>query len=223
MSPKNPPTIATWMLEHLTVGRKDEALAGDLLEEFRCGRPAAWYWRQVLVAITVGFASELTAQWPAIVFSALFVIPVPAYWMLVIDKVMTSPFFAPRWHLEWPYSTICDQLLFWGSQLLYIWCALIVYFLLVSLATKTINLHRLARSLWKSAFVFMAVCVGLVAFFALLPGHAAYAIDRRHITALSVIADPNFLVFRLPFFFTLFLSIWITLPHSDNRPTGVVI
>ena len=33
--------------------------AGDLLEEFNRGRSAAWYWRQVLVAIIVGCASEV--------------------------------------------------------------------------------------------------------------------------------------------------------------------
>lgn len=223
MSSKNPPTIATWMLEHLTLGRKDEALAGDLLEEFRRGRPSAWYWRQVLVAVVVGFAGELRTQWTAIVFTTLFVIPVPAYWMLTVDKVMSNPLFARRWHLEWPFSTICDQFLFWGSHLIYIWCGLIIYFLLFSLATRTVDLNRLARSLWKSAFVFVVVYIGLVALFALLPENAAYAIDWRHITALSAILDPHFLAFRLPFFFTLLLSIWTALPYSNHRSTSVVL
>lgn len=223
MKPKDPPAIATWMLEHLTLGRKNEALAGDLLEEFSRGRPATWYWRQVLVAIVVGFAGELRTQWPAIFYATLCVIPVPAYWMLAVDKVMNGPFFTRRWQLDWPYSTICDQILFWGSQLIYIWFALIIYFLLFSLATRTVDLHRLARSLWKSAFVFMAVNVGLVALFTLLPGHAGHPIDRRQITALSAITDPRFLEFRLPFFFTLFLSIWMTLSRIDKRPTRVVL
>lgn len=223
MRPKDPPTIATWMLEHLAVGRKNEALAGDLLEEFRHGRPATWYWRQVLVAIVVGFAAEVRTQWPAIVYTTLCVIPVPAYWMLAFNKVMISPFFARRWQLDWPYSTICDQILFWGSQLIYIWFAMIVYFLLFSLATRTINLHRLARSLWKSAFVFITVYVGLFALVALLPGHASHPIDQRHLTALRAITDLRFLAFRLPFFFTLFLSIWMTLSRIDKRPTRVVL
>lgn len=218
MSPKNPPTIATWMLEHLTPGRKKEALAGDLLEEFRRERPAAWYWRQVLVAIVVGFAEELRTQWPAIVYTTLCVIPVPAYWMLGVEKILQQPFFARRWHLAWPYSTIYDQVLFWASQLIYIWCALVIYFLLFSLATRTVNLNRLARSLWKSTFVFVAVSLGLVALFALLPEQARHVIDRQHITALGAITDPGFLVFRLPFFFTLLLSIWMPLRVSTRDP-----
>ncbi|HKV93050.1 MAG TPA: hypothetical protein VJW20_10935 [Candidatus Angelobacter sp.] len=221
MRSNNPPGIATWMLEHLTFGRKNEALAGDLLEEFRRGRPATWYWRQVLVAIVIGFAGELGTQWAALIYATLCAIPVPAYWMLALNKVMDSPFFAGRWHLEWPYSTICDLSLFWGFQIIYIWCALVLYFLLFSLATRTVNLHSLARSLWKSTFIFMAIYAGLIAFFALFPGHGVQGIDRRHVTVLSGITDPRFLVFRLPFFFTLFLSIWRA--SGDKKPTRVVL
>jgi hypothetical protein len=219
MKPNDPPAIATWMLEHLTLARKNEALEGDLLEEFRRGRSAGWYWRQVLAAILLGFASEFRTQWPAIVCATLCAIPVPAYWMLALNKVMDNPFFAGRWHLEWPYSTICDLTLFWGCQIIYIWGALILYCLLFSLATRTVNLHSLARSLWKSAFIFMAIYAGLIAFFALFPGHGIQGIDRRHVTALSGITDPRFLVFRLPFFFTLFLSIWAS---GNKRPTRLV-
>jgi hypothetical protein len=216
----NPPSIATWMLKHLTLGKKNEALAGDLLEEFRRGRTATWYWRQVLMVIVLGFAGDLRSQWLAIFYAALCAIPVPAYWLFV-DRVMDNPFFTSRWHLEWPYSTIVDQILFWGPQLLYIWFALIIYFLFFSLATRTVNLHRLTQSLWKSVFVFMTVYAGLLAFFVLLPGHPGHPIDRRHITALSAIMDPQFLEFRLPFLLTLFLSIRMTLPGIDERSTTV--
>jgi len=47
----NPPALANWMLDHLTPAGHEDALAGDLLEEFRAGRSAAWYWRQVLGAL----------------------------------------------------------------------------------------------------------------------------------------------------------------------------
>ncbi len=40
-----PPALATWLLEHIRFSNTDEALAGDLLEEFTRGRSAAWYWR----------------------------------------------------------------------------------------------------------------------------------------------------------------------------------
>ena len=33
MTPMRPPSLATWMLNHLIPGPRNEALAGDLLEE----------------------------------------------------------------------------------------------------------------------------------------------------------------------------------------------
>jgi hypothetical protein len=53
-----PPALATWLLEHSKPGGKNEALAGDLLEQFSQGRSVGWYWREVSVAILVAFLQE---------------------------------------------------------------------------------------------------------------------------------------------------------------------
>ena len=55
-----PPRLATWLLQHLN--GTNEALAGDLLEEYRHGRSAAWYWRQVMSAILVGQPQALSGR-----------------------------------------------------------------------------------------------------------------------------------------------------------------
>ena len=57
-----PPTIATWMLKYLVLGDKNEALEGDLLEEFERRRSASWYWRQVFGAI-LGFSNLMRIGW----------------------------------------------------------------------------------------------------------------------------------------------------------------
>jgi len=57
MNRADPPSIAAWMLKHWTPVPCGDALAGDLLEEFRSereGRARVWYWRQVLLAIAIG-------------------------------------------------------------------------------------------------------------------------------------------------------------------------
>jgi len=59
MKPSKPPALATWLLEQARFSTTDGVIAGDLLEEFNRGRSAAWYWRQVLVAIVVGCATEV--------------------------------------------------------------------------------------------------------------------------------------------------------------------
>lgn len=60
MRPMQPPTIATWLLNKF--GCTNDALKGDLAEEYSQGRSIAWYWRQVLVAIAVGFSMEVSAH-----------------------------------------------------------------------------------------------------------------------------------------------------------------
>jgi hypothetical protein len=62
MSTLQPPTVATWLLEHLQSSANKESLAGDLFEEYRQGRSRVWYWKQVLAAITVGLCRELVAH-----------------------------------------------------------------------------------------------------------------------------------------------------------------
>jgi hypothetical protein len=51
MIPPKPPRLATWLLGRSGIARRNPPLAGDLLEEFRSGRSAAWYWRQTLVLV----------------------------------------------------------------------------------------------------------------------------------------------------------------------------
>src|SRR4029077_19914803 len=68
MHRREPPPQATWMLEHLTSGTRNEALAGDLLEELRAGRTNAWYWRQALSACAVSWSKSLAVRGPMLSF-----------------------------------------------------------------------------------------------------------------------------------------------------------
>jgi hypothetical protein len=63
MKSAKPPAFATWLLEQLALGDNNQALAGDLIEEFERRRSVAWYWRQVVGGILARLAGELRAEW----------------------------------------------------------------------------------------------------------------------------------------------------------------
>src|SRR5690348_12238791 len=73
MKALQPPVLATWMLEHLLVNDSNEALAGDLLEEFQQRRSPGWYWRQVIAAIIVSLANAWRQQWVALTLQFAFI------------------------------------------------------------------------------------------------------------------------------------------------------
>lgn len=60
MTPRRPPVLAQTLLEW--VDPANDALHGDLLEEFASGRSRAWYWRQVFAAAGVAMARPVRAH-----------------------------------------------------------------------------------------------------------------------------------------------------------------
>jgi hypothetical protein len=51
MIERAPPKLALWLLKVWGSPYRNEALAGDLIEQYQEGRSRAWYWRQVIAAI----------------------------------------------------------------------------------------------------------------------------------------------------------------------------
>jgi len=195
---KKPPALATWILEHLQPGEKNHALEGDLAEEFGNGRSSIWYWRQVLAAVAIGLAGTIREHWLAMVFAALWTAPIPTLDIFVLRKIEMTPFFAQRWGLAWPLSTICDLGLTIAWAILYIWLGLAVSFLAHWIAEQSTPLRRLKRSLLVSGSVFVALFATLMVLwleFSLFHGER---IDIRQLTPLSAMTVPAFLLARVP-------------------------
>jgi len=58
MTQKQPPKLAVWMLRHFGSGSDNNALLGDLAEQYGEKNSALWYWRQTLGGIVVSFFKE---------------------------------------------------------------------------------------------------------------------------------------------------------------------
>jgi hypothetical protein len=64
MTRPQPPSFASFLLARL--GPQNEALAGDLAEEYRAGRSRFWYFRQVAVAIVLHVVADIRGHWPIV-------------------------------------------------------------------------------------------------------------------------------------------------------------
>ena len=57
MTPKRPPAVATWLVQHFGCGPNTDAVLGDLAEQY-LHKSRMWYWRQVLKGIPVSVVTE---------------------------------------------------------------------------------------------------------------------------------------------------------------------
>jgi len=84
-----PPVFATWLLKHLSFN-SDDSLVGDLLEEFSQRRSGAWYWRQVLVAILVGFGKAVRLHRALVIRAVAFGFAVSNIAALVLRFIIVT-------------------------------------------------------------------------------------------------------------------------------------
>ncbi len=150
----NPPFFATWVLEHLTPGDRNNALSGDLLEEFRSGRSTSWYWRQVLSAVAINSAREIRSHLFVFAFAALWTIPSRAWWIFAFWSAAHSAGFI----LPWPYATTLGMAIL---VFLSLWAGLAAYVLLYSITERNSNLEGAGRGLWIGPLVFSIITVAI--------------------------------------------------------------
>jgi hypothetical protein len=102
MSVRKPPRLANWLLGHLGPARQNPPLTGDLVEEFRTGGSAAWFWRQTLVAILTGLARNVRLCWwswtGAVIAFALWRFHFPPQLPLVVKTALVVLLYS---HLLW--------------------------------------------------------------------------------------------------------------------------
>jgi hypothetical protein len=213
MSAMNPPSLATWLLEHFVPVPRNEALAGDLLEEFRSGRPASWYWRQTLAALALAWSKSITLRAPAILFSLLQTALVPA-WLLVISAVENHFSLHQRFHqMDWPWPFLCEWGVLLSANLPFIWTGIALYLICHLIASKTFSLPRFASGMRASFPALVTLWAALV----ILPANfiQRYGLDNS-VSALHSIVSIHLAAFyvRLPFFLTILFTLWMAASHQ---------
>lgn len=160
---RKPPAAATWLLENFPPGERNEALAGDLLEEFHYFRRSeGWYWRQVLSAVAIECSREMLNHQIVLVFAVLWSMLAPE-WLLIIARFEKYSDLSGRLGLlDWPWSSICDWGLLLGANLLFIWAGITLYLIPHLWVKRNLRLRALSRGLLASIPILIAVWAALV-------------------------------------------------------------
>jgi hypothetical protein len=200
------------MLRHLTALDRDEALDGDLLEEFRLGRSNAWYWRQVLAACGVSWTRSLRERSSLLIFALIWSGLAPA-WTLIVDRLETNSHeFGQMWKLNWPFSILAEFTTWIGMDVIFLWAGILLYVLVQPRAIKVVRktlvrAFLLAPAILLPAYFLIFVLMNLFAY----PG---MVIDRRIVTAVGEITDLRLWAdaVRVPFLLALVGALWGVAP-----------
>jgi hypothetical protein len=195
MNRTEPPPLATWMLEHLTTADRDEALAGDLLEEFRAGRSSGWYWRQVITTIVIGWTRSIFEHRIVLLFAAIWSLLSPAWELTFIRVFWESNFIGSVWRMPWPWSA----------------ASAILYVALLLISRRRVDFRRLGHGFAMSIVVFLApaACVFVLRIVAGVSSNED-GTDWRTLTLLG--ETKNFqawaILWRIPYILGTASAIW---------------
>jgi D-alanyl-D-alanine carboxypeptidase len=158
MRANRPVMLAAWMLEHLTFGRMNRALCGDLPEELEAGRSARWFWRQVMTAAAIGVGQAARECMLPLVFAAGWSMLYPAWKFLCRGGLAHA---MPRsWcAAAWPWSSVLELGYGLVPAVTFVWVGFLAYLLLHSDAVRELTGHRAIRSLSTSLLVLLVATV----------------------------------------------------------------
>lgn len=218
MTRTEPPSIPTWMLQHLTPGPRNHALAGDLLEGFRSGRSDSWYWRQALAACAIAWLNNLRARASLLVFAFLWSMLAPA-WKVFIDGIQSAPVFNRIWPLfggVWVLPAFAIWLVLNSA---FLWAGIFVFILSNASFKQVLRGKRLSHAFLLALLVFVPIY--LVTFVLVnLYWFSFFSNARLATTPLGQIADLRILadVMRVPYLVALLCALWNAFPRSIHAP-----
>jgi len=211
MNPGNPPRIATWMMQHLSPARCDEALAGDLFEEYRAGRSVGWYWLQVVAALAVAWSRSVWQRRAPLLFAAIWSFISPAWMLLYLRHFGNGRLDDVMWRIPFPWSTVCAFVLGAARDVLFVWLGVLVYVVLCRIAFGNLHLRRFARA-FLSSFLAYAIAGSCVIAIALTVGPHSNgpAVDWRTLTLIEALENlrPLTIFFDFPFFIGTAGALW---------------
>ncbi len=216
MNRTDPPRLATWMLEHLTSCDRDEALAGDLLEEYCGGRSDGWYWRQVVAACVVSWLRSLRARMPLLAFALLWSMLAPA-WKVLCDGILDSQIVNYAWELAGGMWILPAFVLWAVLHSTFLWAGMLIYLLFHARFGKTFRRNQVSRAFLLAPLIFSPI-YSVTFVLVNLYWYSVFANAKLAAAPLGQIADLRMLsdVMRIPYFIALLSALWGAIPRATR-------
>jgi hypothetical protein len=100
MTISQPPRLAMWILKRFTTTAADEAVLGDLAEEYQRRQSSAWFWWQALAAIVVAARRDVGPHAlvvPGAIVIGLTVIATPVLMLMSVAAASVPALPIPVW------------------------------------------------------------------------------------------------------------------------------
>jgi hypothetical protein len=210
------------MLEHCVSADHADALAGDLLENFRAGRSDSWFWQQTLSACAVSWAEGLRARMPLLLFALVWSMLAPA-WKTFVDGLdnaqgfdLLLSYFGPLWVIV----ALAGWLLLHS---IFLWAGILVFYAAHTSLGRGFRRARISRSFLLAPVVFAPV-YGATMVWGALYWYSFFANAKLATTPLGQIADLRMLadVIRLPFFIALTSALWNLVPQPARASQALL-
>jgi hypothetical protein len=202
------------MIEHMTAGGHDGALAGDLLEEHRAGRSDAWYWRQTIAACVVSWLTSLQARASLLVFTMLWCLMAPV-WKTLCDRILAAPILERIWHLAGGVWVLPALALWIVLHATFLWTGILVFSAVCAPFGKTVPRECFRRALLLAPLIFtpiyaITLVLGSLYWYSVFAPYALAATPLGQMTDLRLLAD----VMRIPYFIAMLAALWGAFPRS---------
>jgi hypothetical protein len=163
MKPMRSNAFATWLLEKLIPGYRGHALSGDLLEEFHRGRPAAWYWYQVTIALAIELREAVSEAMFPLVYSAAWSAAFSVWTAVARNQIFYSRL--PISNVFWPWSAILQVTCSIVPVLVYVWLGALVYIATYFSVTRAFSVGQIVMALSASLNVLLLFSIEALSHF----------------------------------------------------------